>query len=58
MMQNTCHPYHLVEPSPWPAYAAFFTTAGGVMYFHVMLGINFSLNYNNIYNDCMMTRCN
>ena len=31
------HPYHLVEPSPWPAVgsAAGFTAAiGGVMYMH------------------------
>lgn len=42
------HPYHLVDPSPWPyigASGAFFTTAGGVMYFHysqnliLMLGV-------------------
>ena len=32
-----CHPYHLVEPSPWPclgAGGAFFITVGSVMYFH------------------------
>ena len=31
------HPYHLVDPSPWPligAMAAFGLTVGGVMYFH------------------------
>ena len=32
-----CHPYHLVEPSPWPclgAGGAFFITVGSVVYFH------------------------
>ena len=31
------HPYHLVEPSPWPAVgsaAAFITAIGGVMFMH------------------------
>ena len=31
------HPYHLVDPSPWPLLAAFgalFMTMGGVMYMH------------------------
>ena len=31
------HPYHLVDPSPWPLFAsfsAFMTTVGGVMYMH------------------------
>lgn len=31
------HPYHLVDPSPWPlttAMAAFLTTLGGVLYMH------------------------
>ena len=31
------HPYHLVEPSPWPAVgavAALCMTAGGVIYMH------------------------
>ena len=31
------HPYHLVDPSPWPllgAFGAFGLTVGGVMYFH------------------------
>jgi cytochrome c oxidase subunit 3 len=33
----TRHPYHLVDPSPWPLFAsmsAFLTTVGGVMYMH------------------------
>lgn len=37
MTQPTYHPYHLVEPSPWPyagACGAFYLTVGGVMYFH------------------------
>uniref|UniRef100_A0AAU8HQF1 Cytochrome c oxidase subunit 3 n=1 Tax=Demospongiae sp. TaxID=2813625 RepID=A0AAU8HQF1_9METZ len=37
MMQQTYHPYHLVEPSPWPyigACGAFFITTGSVVYFH------------------------
>jgi len=31
------HPYHLVDPSPWPlvgSMGAFGLTVGGVMYFH------------------------
>jgi len=31
------HPFHLVDPSPWPLFcsiAAFSSTVGGVMYFH------------------------
>ena len=31
------HPYHLVEPSPWPAVgsaAAFITAIGGIMFMH------------------------
>ena len=41
MMQHTYHPYHLVEPSPWPyigACGAFFTTVGAVIYFHYSQG--------------------
>lgn len=37
MVEQVYHPYHLVDPSPWPlvgACGAFFTTVGGVMYFH------------------------
>ncbi len=37
MAEQAYHPYHLVDPSPWPlvgACGAFFTTVGGVMYFH------------------------
>lgn len=36
-MSKTYHPYHLVEPSPWPyvmACAVFLTTLGIVVYFH------------------------
>jgi len=35
------HPFHLVDPSPWPLFAstgAFATTTGGVMYFHSYQG--------------------
>ena len=35
------HPYHLVDPSPWPlfaAFAAFVLTVGGVMYMHAYVG--------------------
>jgi len=31
------HPFHLVDPSPWPlfaSFAAFVSTVGGVMYMH------------------------
>ena len=34
---DTRHPFHLVDPSPWPLFAsigAFAATSGGVMYFH------------------------
>lgn len=35
------HPYHLVDPSPWPifaSFAAFLTTTGGVLYMHAYAG--------------------
>jgi len=35
------HPYHLVNPSPWPPVAsigALATTLGGVMYMHSFIG--------------------
>ena len=35
------HPYHLVDPSPWPlfaSFAAFVSTVGGVMYMHAYDG--------------------
>ena len=34
---DTRHPFHLVDPSPWPlvsSLGAFAATSGGVMYFH------------------------
>ena len=40
-MSNHVHPWHLVEPSPWPyvgAMGAFGLTVGGVMYFHSYKG--------------------
>nr|YP_001165390.1 cytochrome c oxidase subunit 3 [Phytophthora sojae]ABG54051.1 cytochrome c oxidase subunit 3 [Phytophthora sojae] len=42
--QNTqIHPYHLVDPSPWPfviSFGLFFLTFGGAMYFHGYIGSN------------------
>jgi len=41
------HPYHLVDPSPWPivaAFGAFSATMGGVMYFHGYTGGGLSLS--------------
>lgn len=41
MAEQAYHAYHLVDPSPWPlvgACGAFFTTAGGVLYFHYNQG--------------------
>jgi cytochrome c oxidase subunit 3 len=35
------HPFHLVDPSPWPllaSFAVFFSTTGGVMYMHAYSG--------------------
>jgi len=35
------HPYHLVDPSPWPLFSsigALTSTIGGVMYFHGYIG--------------------
>ena len=35
------HPFHLVDPSPWPifaSFAAFLSTVGGVMYMHAYTG--------------------
>ena len=47
-MSNTIqkHPFHLVDPSPWPLFtslAAFTTTFGGVMYMHGFVGGDFAL---------------
>lgn len=41
MAELAYHPYHLVDVSPWPlvgACGAFFTTVGGVVYFHYSQG--------------------
>lgn len=38
------HPYHLVDPSPWPIFASFgalCSTIGGVLYFHGYIGYLF-----------------
>ena len=35
------HPFHLVDPSPWPlfaSFAAFTSTVGGVMWMHAYIG--------------------
>ena len=40
-MTQQKHPFHLVDPSPWPIFAslgAFSTTFGGVMFFHGYTG--------------------
>ena len=40
------HPYHMVDPSPWPlvaSFGAFLATSGGVMYMHGYSGGGFSL---------------
>jgi len=42
------HPYHLVDPSPWPLFAsfsAFMTTVGGVMYMHSYQGGGYVLSF-------------
>ena len=44
---NQVHPFHLVDPSPWPivsATGAFAATFGGVMFFHSYQGGIFLLN--------------
>ena len=44
---NQIHPFHLVDPSPWPivsATGAFAATFGGVMFFHSYQGGIFLLN--------------
>jgi len=47
-MEKIYHPYHLVDPSPWPyvmSCGALLTTVGAVIYFHysqmllLMLGL-------------------
>lgn len=43
-MSHQTHPYHLVNPSPWPAFAALsllITTFGGAMYMHAKTGGGF-----------------
>jgi len=40
-LNNQIHPFHLVDPSPWPLVAslgAFFMTSGGVLYMHNFSG--------------------
>jgi len=40
------HPFHLVDPSPWPftgAFGALTTTCGAVMYMHGYIGGGFTL---------------
>jgi cytochrome c oxidase subunit 3 len=40
-LNNQIHPFHLVDPSPWPIFAAigaFASTTGGVMFFHSYTG--------------------
>ena len=40
-MNQQKHPFHLVDPSPWPflaSFAALLTTFGGVMYMHGYIG--------------------
>ena len=42
------HPYHLVDPSPWPifsSFAAFLTTTGGVLYMHAYSGGGLMLSF-------------
>jgi hypothetical protein len=42
------HPFHLVDPSPWPLFTsvgAFTTTFGGVLYFHGFLGGEIVLSF-------------
>lgn len=40
-MMTKKHPYHLVDPSPWPllaSFACFVSTVGGVLYMHAYDG--------------------
>ena len=59
------HPFHLVDPSPWPlfaSFAAFLTTVGGVMYMHTYQGGGFVLSFGFIMVTllyvCLVERCN
>ena len=41
LRNNQIHPFHLVDPSPWPAisaFSAFIATLGGVLYMHGYAG--------------------
>ena len=45
------HPFHLVDPSPWPIFASFaalLTTTGTVMYMHSYTGGGFLLAFGQI----------
>jgi len=45
-INNQGHPFHLVDPSPWPftgAFGALTSTCGGVMYMHGYVGGGFTL---------------
>jgi len=46
-MNNQVHPFHLVDPSPWPiitSTAAFGMTTGSVMFFHGYNGGQFLMS--------------
>lgn len=45
-MSQQRHPFHIVDPSPWPivtAFSALLTVTGGVLYFHSYSGMGFVL---------------
>ena len=58
------HPYHLVDPSPWPivaSMAALLLTVGGVMYMHGYTGgelvLLFGIGVDRLFNVCVVEGC-
>ena len=48
------HPFHLVDPSPWPftgAFGALTSTCGGVMYMHGYVGGGLTLTLGFFFNS-------
>ena len=56
---STKHPFHLVDPSPWPMFASFsalFMVCGGVMYMHSYEhgGLVLSMGFAMVLYGCMV----
>ena len=63
MSSKANHPYHLVDPSPWPlvgSISALVLAVGSIMYMHELdKGIVLTIGFNNVVRNygCMVERC-